>query len=138
MTDSGGPAAGPAGVPPDRYGRVRSGPSRRVVVPLAAVLLTAGVAFAAYATWATDRHPKAKVSVFETSEDGVRVIATIRRESGRTTECALRARNSDGAEVGRRVLVIPPGEGRSVTVTEFLQTRERPVTGEVKDCRSTG
>lgn len=136
MTDSApGSAGGPA---PDRYGRVRRGPSQRVVVPLAAALLAAGVGFAAYATWATDRHPKAKVGAFETSEGGVRVTVTIRRDPDRATECALRARNEAGAEVGRRALLIPPGEGRSVTVTEFLETRERPVTGEVRDCRSTG
>jgi hypothetical protein len=136
MSDSApGSGAGPA---PDRYGRVRRGPSRRVVVPLAVGLLGVGVGFAAYATWVTDRHPKAKVSTFETSESGVRVTTTIRRDPGRTTECALRARNDAGAEVGRRTLVIPPGESRSVTLTEFLETRERPVTGEVRDCRSTG
>lgn len=136
MTDS---APGPGGhAAADRYGRVRRGASRRAVVPLAAALLAAGVGFAAYATWATDKHPKAKVATFETSDSGVRVTVTIRREPDRTTECVLRARNELGAEVGRRTLVVPPGEGRSVTLTEFLQTRERPVTGEVRDCRSAG
>lgn len=125
-------------LPPNRYGRTRKPVSRRVLIPLASTLAALGVAGALYATWATGRHAQGRVVSFQTSDSGVQITANIRRDPARDTECVLRARNHDGAEVGRRVLVIPSGGESRLTVSEFLSTRERPVTGEIRDCRSVG
>ena len=124
----------PAGVPAGHY--AKRGASRRALVPLAAVLSVLGVAGAGYGAWVYVHRTSGHVVKFQTSDGGVQITANVRREPGRETECALRARNYDGAEVGRRVIVIPPGEGRKVTIEEFLATSERPVTGEIQQCRS--
>jgi hypothetical protein len=122
------------GVPAGRY--ARQAPSRRVLIPLAATLAVVGVSAAAYAALVTSGRTTGKVVTFKTADDGVQITANIRRDPDRATECALRARNQAGAEVGRRIIVIPPGDGRKVTVSEFLSTSERPVTGEIMECRS--
>lgn len=66
----------------------------------------------------------------------VEITWSVHRDPERSTECALRARNRDGVEVGRIPLLLPPGGDDTVTGTDRLPTRDRAVTGEIQDCHT--
>jgi hypothetical protein len=109
-----------------------------VLAPVALVGALAVVAGAAWGGLTYSRRTVGTMVSYSTSDSGVQITASVQRDPNRATECVLRARNRAGEEVGRRVLVIPPGEGRKVTLTERLATRERPITGEIQACHSVG
>jgi hypothetical protein len=139
VTDDPGPASEPlprSAVPPDRYGRPKSRRSRRTTAPVVVVGALALVAAAAWGGLTYSRRTVGTMVSYETSDTGVQITVSVQRDPKRTTECALRARNRAGEEVGRRILVIPPGEGREVRLSERLETRERPITGEIQSCHS--
>ncbi len=139
MSDNPGPASDPPprpAVPADRYGRVKTKRSRRALAPFVVVGTLIAAGGAAWGAKVYSSRTTAEMVSYETSEGGVRITVLIQRDPARTTECALRARNRAGAEVGRRIVVIPPGKDRKISLTEQLDTSERPITGEIKDCHS--
>lgn len=130
--------------PPGRYGRRRAprrGRTRTgtaLVAALTAGVLVAGGA-AAYVLgqrYGDGRPYEATVERFhEITDSQVVVEFRVVVPDGETARCAVRARNADGAEVGREdVRVDPlPGELRP-RVVHTLATDARPVTGEVQRC----
>ncbi|MCI0685850.1 MAG: DUF4307 domain-containing protein [Sporichthyaceae bacterium] len=71
-----------------------------------------------------------------TSDRSVAVRYEIVRKAGVTAECVIRSRAADGSEVGRRLIVIPPGPDRRIARTEVLTTTGRAITGEIRECRA--
>jgi hypothetical protein len=132
---SGGAASGvrpPAG----RYG---AGPGRgRRTAALIALGLVGAVALAwllwVALHWASPPVRSSLVGYTVTSDRAVTIKFEIVKDTGHEATCRIRARNQAGEEVGGRVVTIPAAT-RDAVVSEVLQTRERAVTGEVKECR---
>ena len=54
-----------------------------------------------------------------------------------TVTCVIRARNADGAEVGRQTITVPAGK-KVVRDHYTLATTDRANTGEIQDCARAG
>jgi hypothetical protein len=84
------------------------------------------------------------VLAFQIGEGADEGTVTIRfqvfKPPGKAATCIVRARASNGEEVGRAEVDIPAGnpDGESVTVTYTLATSREPVTGEVVGCAPAG
>jgi hypothetical protein len=125
-----------AGLPAGRYG---SRPPRSGRV---AMVIVIGMAFAlgvAWVTWAGWHHANPPVRAQLTAYtvlpgDGIKIRISVRKRPERAAECTLRARNEAGREVARKTVSLPAGRARA-SVEEHLRTTERPVGGEVRDCR---
>ncbi|MGQ0632214.1 MAG: DUF4307 domain-containing protein [Sporichthyaceae bacterium] len=120
----------------ERYGRPRRRIPRAAWIGLAtAVLAGAGVGAALLAQNYADRLRGEMLSYRVLDDRNVEITwAVHRRDSDDAIECALRARNRAGAEVARTPLVIPSGGPRRITGTTTIDSSERAVTGEIKDC----
>lgn len=126
----------PAGPPAGRY-RTRRGPRPRwqfavlVGVVLAACL---GVAVTAYRNLGT-APIEAKQTGFTVLDQG-RVEITfqvVRDQPRRPVVCIVRSRSIDGAETGRKEVLVAPGAANTFATT-VLHTSRPPVTGEVFGC----
>lgn len=83
-----------------------------------------------------NREVTASIPTFKvTSDRTVEAQIEVRKDKGKTAVCVLRSRNEDGAEVGRKEVTIGPAGAKTVTVTEVLQTTDRPNTAELDGCR---
>lgn len=121
--------------PPGRYGRRRERrPTPRWIVPVLLGAVIAG-ALALAVTGYRNQYSAVQVSVLRyTAGPGqVRVTFQISRPDGAPVNCLLRARDREGAEIGRALVRVPAGK-HQVIVTRTLPTRGRPVTGEVLGC----
>ncbi len=132
---SGATSVPPPTFPPGRYGRRRERhPAPRWALPLLIGAVLA-IALAAAISGYRNQHRLVQVTVvrFVTGADQVRVTFQVVRPDRTPVDCLVRARNRQGAEIGRAMLRLPAGP-RQVTVTSTLPTRGRPVTGEVPGC----
>jgi hypothetical protein len=75
-----------------------------------------------------------------TAEGTVTIRFQVFKPGGEPATCIVRARATNGEEVGRAEVDIPGGnpDGDSVTVTYTLATSREPVTGEVVGCAPAG
>jgi hypothetical protein len=125
--------------PADRYGRQRltQRSRRRVAVILSAVIVVAGVALAlvAYQRLGTGE-VKGELSGYQLIDaDTVQVTISVTREDpARPVVCIIRARSIDGAETGRRELLVPPSSQPTVQVTAVVKSTKPPVVGDVYGC----
>ena len=143
MTETNATPAPSLAFPPGRYGRRREPRPHRWWRRTLFAVLVAGVLLAGTAValtlgqqYGTGRPYGATVVQFHDITDSQVVVEfTVVVPEGETAVCAVRARNSAGAEVGREEVRVdpPPGE-RQPRVTHTLNTTERPVTGEVQRC----
>lgn len=135
--DSAAASAAAAARHAERYGA--KPPARRVWI---AVLLGVGVVIAgfgvAFLGW-QKYGPKA----IETEQLGYVVVddATIdvrikvtRAEPERDVVCFVRAMDRDGAEVGRREVLIPGSTHGSVQVSTTIKSSARPSAGDIYGC----
>ncbi|MGH3637401.1 MAG: DUF4307 domain-containing protein [Mycobacterium sp.] len=125
--------------PAARYGRQRLSrrSRRRVVVILSVVIVAAGVALAivAYQRLGTGE-VKGELGGY-TLVDGETVQVTIsvtRKDPSQPVVCIIRARSVDGAETGRRELLVPPSSQATVQVTAVVKSSRKPVIGDVYGC----
>lgn len=126
--------------PPGRYGRRREPrrTSRPLIALAAAAVAVAGTfigvsLFNAYG----EGDYSASVTAFENLTDTQVVVTfTVRLPADGVAKCVVRARDVTGAEAGREEITVKAGADPAETViTHRLQTRTRPVTGEVQGCR---
>jgi hypothetical protein len=130
---------GPRRRPPGRYDE----PSRLAQRSLAVVLgvlfvgLLAGIATALWSRLGAESVSGTVLSYDVVSDREVLVEVEVTKPAGATAYCLIRARGSNGAEVGRDVAVVDAaGTGEETARGRFpLATSARAVTGEVGSCR---
>ena len=125
--------------PAARYGRQRLNrrSRRRIAVILSLAIVAAGVALAlvAYQRLGTSEI-KGELGGYELI-DGETVQVTIsvtRQDPSRPAVCIIRAKSIDGAEVGRRELLIPPSTQKTVQVEAIVKSTRQAVVGDVYGC----
>ncbi|MGK5520923.1 DUF4307 domain-containing protein [Micromonospora sp. URMC 107] len=136
------PPGAPA-FPPGRYGRRREPGRRRplltalLVVALVAVMTL--VAVRLYRQYGDPNYDAKVITYTGITDSQVLVDFRVTVPEGRSAVCLLRARNRDGAEVGREEVTVTarPGQ-RQVTTQHRLATTARPFIGEVVRCRPPG
>lgn len=68
-------------------------------------------------------------------ESSVQITFQVRRdEPGRPVDCVVRARSEDGAEIGRKEVLVRPSEGTTTIEETVLRTSALATTGEVFGC----
>jgi hypothetical protein len=125
--------------PAARYGQQRLSrrSRRRVVVILSAVIVAAGLALALVAFQRLGNGAvKGELGGYELLDaETVQVTMSVTREDpSRPVVCIIRARALDGAETGRREVLVPPSSQSTVQVTAIVKSSRRPVVGDVYGC----
>lgn len=126
-------------VPPGRYGRapMPAATRRRVVVALGS-LATVGLIAAAVVVYqrfeGTD--VEGKMVAYEVLDNQtVSVTISVTRKNPSTpVVCLVRARSRDGAETGRREVLVGPADARTVQVTTTVKSYQRPLVGDIYGC----
>lgn len=135
------PAAGPT-VPSSRYGRapMSAAARRRVVIALGGLVVLLGVGLA---TLGYQRFEGVEVAgesaAFEVLDDQTVsiTISVTRKDPSQPVVCIVRARSKDGAETGRREVLVGPSEDRTVQVTTTVKSYKRPFVGDIYGCGTT-
>ncbi|GAC80569.1 protein of unknown function [Gordonia malaquae] len=117
-----------------------SSSKKRWFYALSALVVVAGVglAYAGYTQFA-DPEVSGSATAFEIlSSDTVSVQYTVNRSNpDEAVACVVRARAQDGAEVGRREVLIPAGGETQVGAKTEVLTSRPAVIGEVFGCTAT-
>ncbi|MFG1609897.1 DUF4307 domain-containing protein [Actinoplanes sp. NPDC049265] len=128
--------------PPGRYGHRRAPGMRRRIVPIAflvlilvgSVLLTVEL----YGRYGQTDYESRVVGWSNDSDTRLTIEFEVRVPAGGTATCVLRARQYDGAEVGKReVRVTNPGETAAIQAKEDVPTRARASHGDVLRCAAS-
>ncbi|MCW2559032.1 MAG: hypothetical protein JWP55_2996 [Mycobacterium sp.] len=125
--------------PAARYGRQRLSrrSRRRLVIGLFVLILAIGVvvAIVGFQRLGTG-DVKGELGGYRIVDDGTAevTISVTREDPSRPVVCIVRARSIDGAETGRREVLVPPSSAATVQVTAIVKTSQRPVMGDVYGC----
>ena len=126
-------------LPPARYGRppMQAAARRRVAIVLGvlATLSLTGLAAAAYRHF-EGADVKGRMAAYEVLDDQT-VAVTIsmtRKDPATPVVCIVRARSKDGAESGRREVLIGPADARTVQVTTTVKSVRPPGAGDIYGC----
>ncbi|MBF6226387.1 DUF4307 domain-containing protein [Nocardia abscessus] len=130
-------AASPGGPPADRYG-TRPRKRRRWVAPaLGAVVVLAGlgVAYLGYQKYGPDDIEAEQLGyvVVDDSTMTIRLKVT-RADPQRPVVCFVRAMARDGAELGRREVLVEPSGSGTVELSTVVRSSARPASGSVYAC----
>ena len=125
--------------PPSRYGdeRLRAVPRRLAAILLAALAAAtvAGVVIVGYQRM-TAKEVKGELYGYQLLDDDlVQVRITVTRpDPSRPVVCIVRVRAGDGSESGRREVLVPPAESKTVQVTTTLKSAQPAMMGDVYGC----
>ncbi|KAA8966300.1 DUF4307 domain-containing protein [Mycobacterium sp.] len=124
---------------PPRYGRRRMSAAarRRIAVALGGMVLAVGVLLAVVAQQRLGTAEVTGTLAGYRLVDDETVSVTInvtRADPSRPVACIVRARSKDGSETGRREVLIPPSQARTVQVTTVVKSRRPPVMGDIYGC----
>lgn len=61
-------------------------------------------------------------------------ISVTRKDPSQPVVCIVRARSRDGAETGRREIVVGPSTDKTVQVTTTVKSYKRPAVGDIYGC----
>jgi hypothetical protein len=126
-------------VPQERYGRapMPEATRRRVVMGLGALVTAAliGGAAAAYQRF-EGNDVEGTMGAYEVLDDQtVAVTISVRRKDpSKPAVCIVRARSQDGAETGRREVLVEPGEAKTIQLTAVVKSYSRPFVGDIYGC----
>ena len=125
--------------PASRYGRgpKPAGDRRRAAVWLGVLVAAAGVALAALGYQRFEAvDVEGESAAFEVlDEQTVEItISVTRKDPSRPVVCIVRARSYDGAETGRREILVGPSEAKTVQVTTTVKSFRPPVVGDIYGC----
>ena len=125
--------------PASRYGRETMPPAtrRRVAIGFgaAAALLGLGAAALLYQRYegADVEGKSAAFDVLDPQTVRVTIIVT-RKDPSEPVVCIVRARSRDGAETGRREILVEPSDERTVQVTTTVKSFRPAAVGDVYGC----
>jgi hypothetical protein len=122
--------------PESRYGRQKL-PRRGVVIAVSVLAVAASVVVAVvgYQRLGTaDVDGKLGGYQLVDSQTVDVTVSVTREDPSRPVVCILRARSKDGAETGRREILVPPSDQATVQVTAAVKTSRPPVIGDVYGC----
>jgi len=127
--------------PAARYGRQRltRRARRRIAIGLTALVVVAGVAIAAVAFVRFGAgNVRGEIGAYRIlDEETVEVTASVTRDDpSQPAVCIVRARSYDGAETGRREVLVPPSTQKTVQVVAIVKTSRPPVVGDIYGCGS--
>ena len=123
----------------DRYGRSPApAVARRRVALILGLLVAAvcvGLAAVAYQRF-SNVDVEGKAAAFEVLDDQtVEVtISVTRRDPSTPVVCIVRARARDGSETGRRELLVPGTQAKTVQITTTVKSFQRPAVGDLYGC----
>ena len=132
------PSAGPR-LPQSRYGRepMSAATRRRLGIWLGVLVAAAGVgiALAGYQRF-VDVDVEGKTATFEVLDDhSVSITITVtRKDPSRPVVCIVRSKSKDGMETGRREILVPPTEAKTVQVKTTVTSFKRAFVGDVYGC----
>ncbi len=125
--------------PASRYGRPR-GPSTgrgRVALWLGILVAAVCVALAAVAYQRYEAlDVEGQTAAFTVLDDQTVeiTISVTRKDPSRPAVCIVRVRSYDGAETGRREVLVGPSEAKTVQVTTMVKSFRTPVVGDIYGC----
>ena len=125
-----------------RYGRpgMSPGARRRMAIGLRVlvVLVGLGMAVTAYQRF-EGAEIKSKAVAYEVLDDQTMsvTISVTRRDPSTPVVCIVRVRSRDGAETGRREIVVAGADDKTVQVTTTVKSYARPFVGDVYGCGTT-
>jgi hypothetical protein len=125
--------------PVARYGRQRlsRGNRRWIAIGLTVLVVAIGIGIAVIASQRLGTgEVKGELSGYQlVDDDTVQVTITVTRDDpSQPVVCIVRARSIDGAETGRRELLVPPSTQKTVQVTTVVKASRPPVVGDVYGC----
>ncbi|GAT08219.1 DUF4307 domain-containing protein [Mycolicibacterium novocastrense] len=125
--------------PAARYGRQRPHVGRRrwLAVAFTLLALAVGVTVAVVAFGRFESEPvTGELGAYELIDDEtVSVTISVTREDpSQPVVCIVRARSIDGAETGRREVLVPPSSQQTVQVTAPVKATRQPVIGDIYGC----
>jgi len=110
---------------------------RRLAIVLGALttLILIGAAAVAYQRF-EGTEVEGEMAAYEVLDDQTVsvTISVTRKDPARPASCIVRARSRDGAETGRREILIPPSESKTVQVTTTVKSYKRPFVGDIYGC----
>ena len=121
--------------PPGRYDEPRtlSKPLLITVAGIFGVLLLAGAYFA-FARFSNGRVRFAVLGYRVLSATSMQVSFEVHKDVQSTVVCLVRARDSNGEEVGSEQVRVGPSDTDAVTTVHTLTTTRRAATGDVSAC----
>jgi len=129
----------PRPLPESRYGRQRMAPAtrRRVAIALGVLVLALGILFAVvgYQRFeGTDVQGSiAAYQVVDNQTVSVTISVT-RKNPAQPVHCIVRVRSRDGAETGRREVLVGPSDQKTVQVTTTVKSYKPPFVGDIYGC----
>ena len=132
------PSAGPS-LPESRYGRapMPAATRRRLSFWLGVLVVVAGVGFAlgAYQRF-VNVDVEGKAAAFDIVDDhSVAVtISVTRKDPSRPVVCIVRSKSKDGVETGRREVLVPASDAKTVQVRTTVTSFTRAAVGDVYGC----
>lgn len=125
--------------PASRYGRapMPAATRRRLLIGLSVLVVLAGVGIAlvGYHRFA-NVDVEGKAAAFEVLDDRTVAvtISVTRRDPSQAVVCIARTRAKDGSETGRREVLVPPSESKTVQVKTTVPSFTRAFVGDVYGC----
>ncbi len=125
--------------PAARYGQQRLSRRQRrfIVVGLTVLVLAVGVTVAvlAFSRFGSGDVEGELAGYRLIDDQTVAVTISVTRDDpSRPAVCIVRARSIDGAETGRREVLVPPSTQATVQVTTEVKAVRKPVVGDVYGC----
>ena len=122
-----------------RYGRAPMAPAtgRGAKIALTALATAVGLAVAAigYQRFAGN-DVDGKMAAYEVLDNQTVsvTISVTRKDPATPVVCIVRARSKDGAETGRREILVGASEAKTVQVTATVKSYRQPLMGDIYGC----
>jgi hypothetical protein len=122
-----------------RYGRrqMASATRRRVTIALTVLAVVAGVAVAVLGYRRFEGDPvEGEMAAYEVLDNKTVsvTISVTRKDPTAPVVCIVRARSKDGAETGRREILVGPAQTPTVQVTATVTTYKPSFMGDIYGC----
>ena len=118
-----------------RYGRHRRTTPRWLWPVVAAIGITLGVAWAAWASWTDVPVHQARVHSYEVVDAGTtKVDLEIFRDEPVALTCRVFAQSQDKVVVGEKSIEVPASDAAQVRVVAEIRTERRAVTAVLDSC----